>query len=392
LQAKLQLDNVDVWGGPAWRQAEVRAASGDRLFGERRFADAAEAYTDALQKIQDLESRRGRLLDAAVDMGVRALAQDDIKGAVTEFQRALAIESGHELATRGLARAQVRADVLERMTAGKNAESQNDLEAAQTAYREAAQLDEEYQPAAENLQRVSQQLIEVRFRAAMTEAITATARGKFGDANKALEEAAALKPGDEAVRDAWQRLAAARQHAQLSALRRQAQVAAENENWEAADEFYRKALAVDASAAFARSGLERASDRLRLHQQLEHYLNDPSRLASPEPLRNAEQLLSSAGQAPKDEPQLAEKLQQLKHQIAMARLPLTVRLESDGQTEIVIYHVGRLGRFREHQLELRPGTYTAVGSRPGYRDVRRVFTVTPGDSLSPIEIRCQEPV
>jgi hypothetical protein len=58
----------------------------------------------------------------------------------------------------------------------------------------------------------------------------------------------------------------------------------------------------------------------------------------------------------------------------------------------VIYHVGRLGRFQSRRLELRPGNYTAVGSRPGYRDVRRVFSVRPGEPPPPVQLRCEEPV
>ncbi|MEA2081048.1 MAG: hypothetical protein U9P00_14565 [Pseudomonadota bacterium] len=392
LQAKLELENTDVWGGPAWSQAAVRAASGDRLFGERRFADATQAYADALQKLQDLEDRRGLLLDAALDLGQRALGYDDVQAALSQFERALAIEPGHELATHGLGRARVRAEVLGRMAAGKSAESNDDLEAAHAAYRQATQLDGEYRPAIENLQQVSRQLTERHFRAAMSQALGALDSGQLSDAGNALAEAARLKPEDSAVRDARQRLAAARQQAQLSSLRRQALDAIEKENWQAAAGLYQKALAVDASAAFARTGLTRVKDRLRLHEQLDHYLGDPARLTSAEPLANAEKLLSTAGVAPVGEPRLAEKLSVLKRHVAEARVPLPVRLFSDGETEVVIYHVGRLGRFRDLQLELRPGTYSAVGSRAGYRDVRRVFTVLPGKPPPPVDIRCEEPV
>jgi len=392
LQAKLALENADVWGEPAWSQAAVRVASGDRLFGERRFADAAQAYADALHKLQDLQEKRGPLLDAALDLGQRALDNDDTQAALTQFERALAIEPGHELATHGLRRARVRAEVLERMAAGHSAESDEDLEAAQAAYRQAMQLDGEYQPAIENLQRVSAQITELHFRAAMSQALAGLDSGQLSDAARALTEAAGLKPEDSAVRDARLRLAAARQQAQLSSLRRRAFKATEKENWQAAAGLYQKALAVDASAAFARTGLQRVKDRLQLHQQLDHYLNDPARLSSSEPLANAEKLLLAAGEAPEGEPRLAEKISLLKRYVAEAREPLPVELYSDGETEVVIYHVGRLGRFRDYQLELPPGTYTAVGSRAGFRDVRRVFSVSPGKPPPPIHIRCEEPV
>jgi len=210
LQAKLELGNAEVWGEPAWSQAAVRVASGDRLFGERRFADAAQAYADALQKLQNLEDKRGLLLDAALDLGQRALGNDDVQAAQTQFERALAIEPGHQFASHGLRRAGVRSEVLELMAAGKSAESSKDLEAAQAAYRQATQLDGEYQPAIENLQQVSGQLIGLQFRAAMSQALAALDNGQLSDAAKALTEAARLKPEDSAVGDARQRLAAAR--------------------------------------------------------------------------------------------------------------------------------------------------------------------------------------
>jgi len=42
-------------------------------------------------------------------------------------------------------------------------------------------------------------------------------------------------------------------------------------------------------------------------------------------------------------------------------------------TDVSIYKVGKLGNFTETELTLRPGIYVAVGSRPGYRDVRLEF-------------------
>ena len=67
-------------------------------------------------------------------------------------------------------------------------------------------------------------------------------------------------------------------------------------------------------------------------------------------------------------------------------------LRSDGETEITLYQVGRLGRFDTQRIMLRPGRYTVVGSRPGYRDVRREFEVLAGRPPGPIDVRCQEPI
>ena len=77
--------------------------------------------------------------------------------------------------------------------------------------------------------------------------------------------------------------------------------------------------------------------------------------------------------------------------LTVAMTPVSVTLESDNLTEVTLLKVGRLGMFSTRTLELRPGAYTAVGSRQGYHDVRRSFRVSPGDA-APVAVRCEEPI
>ena len=54
--------------------------------------------------------------------------------------------------------------------------------------------------------------------------------------------------------------------------------------------------------------------------------------------------------------------------------------------------MARLGRFQQRELQLRPGTYTAVGNRVGYRDVREQFTIEPGETSLTVTIACTEAI
>jgi hypothetical protein len=69
-----------------------------------------------------------------------------------------------------------------------------------------------------------------------------------------------------------------------------------------------------------------------------------------------------------------------------------VALRSDAQTDVVVYKVAKLGKFNQHELALRPGAYTAVGSRIGYRDVRVDFTVKPEGPPPALTIACTEAI
>jgi hypothetical protein len=80
----------------------------------------------------------------------------------------------------------------------------------------------------------------------------------------------------------------------------------------------------------------------------------------------------------------------LRGHLAAAGVPVTVSLLSDDRTEVTVLRVGPQGRFRQKSLELRPGSYVVVGTRPGYRDARRTLVVPPGRSPAPLTVRCDE--
>lgn len=390
LRARLELGHASHWGEPAWSQSQQAADSGARMLAQRQFSDAARHYEQALQALQQLDSERDTRLAAALATAKQALANNQLEKAVEQFELALAIQADNQDARFGLARSESRPAVLQIMAAGEHAESDGDLVAAQVAYQEAALLDPEYEPPAAAFNRVSAALEAGAFQEAMTRALTALDKGQLGVAEKALAEANGLRPSDAAVINARQRLAQARQQARLDSLRRQAGVHVKAENWQAASVVYRKMLAMDSMAGFARSGLERAEARLELNRQFDHYLKKPERLYASQPLENAEKLLSAASRAPADEPKLAKKITRLQRMVTQASTPVTVSLQSDGETDISIYHVGQLGTFTNQQLELLPGSYTVVGTRSGYRDTRKQLSVDPGKPGITLMIRCEE--
>jgi len=54
--------------------------------------------------------------------------------------------------------------------------------------------------------------------------------------------------------------------------------------------------------------------------------------------------------------------------------------------------VGTFGSFSRRDIELKPGHYTVIGTREGYRDVRRDITVSPGQQTQTVNVSCSEPI
>jgi hypothetical protein len=392
VRARLELANAPVWGEPEWGQALDGADQGNDLFGQREFARAGDLFEDSLELLVKLESERYQRLAEALESGWQALQADDSSLAVGFFETANSIDADNDEVVEGLERARVRPQLLSLMAAGESALSMNDLQAARSAYSEAVELDSLYEPAAMALRQVTDQITEIAFRDAMSRALNALDTEDAETAELALRQAAGLKPDEQVVRDTRFLLAQLQQKLWLSDQRRAAARYVDDEDWSGAVKTYRSVLAKVPQAAFARQGLELAEDRERLHRQLDHYLSDPTRIWSAEPLANAKKLVASAGEPPVEESRLSKKIRRLNALIIEAQTPLVVTLQSDGVTSVLIYHVGRLGSFTSQQLELPPGTYTVVGTRPGYRDVRRTFTLRPGSEPPALDIRCEETV
>lgn len=391
-RARLELANAQIWGEPEWSRAVAGADKGTDLFTQRQFALATDAFSASSGLLHLLESESGQRLAAALDSGWRALQNNDSDAALGFFAIAKAIDSGNQDALDGLEQSRVRPELLRLMADGDLARSNHDLPAAQALYQEAVALDGAWQPAHSALQDVTDEINELAFRDAMSRALSALEAEQVETAEAALRQAASIKPDSEAVRNSRQELAKTRQKLWLQGQRQAAARAESDEDWPLAADIYRKVLAQTPQIAFARQGLDFAEDREILHQQLDHYLQDPARVYSDQPRANAEKLLESAGDPPANEIRLAEKIGRLKALIVEALTPRMVTLNSDGLTSVEIYHVGRLGQFTSQQLQLRPGTYTVVGSRPGYRDVRRTLTVKPGAEQPSLDIRCEESV
>ena len=394
LQTAARLENAraPAWAPAEWTAAQKAAEEGDRLFTQRRFADAAASYAAGRAGLEALEASRAERLAEALAAGRAGLAADDGDAAAAGFELALIIEPDHPEADTGLQRARVRSELLDRMRQALAAEAGGDLPGALQAFRQATALDPNYEPADEGLERVAEAMRAAVFQAAMGQALAALEAGRLSDAETLLGKAAQVRPDDPALTDARNRLGRKQRQARIRELERRAAQSATAERWDAAAKLYRQVQGLAPEAATARQGLQRAEARIDLHRRLDAFLGQPERLAAEGPRKHARALLAANLPAPPGEPELARKLAALEQALEAAATPLPVLLQSDGLTQVSIHRVGSLGRFLEHRMELTPGRYTAVGIRDGYRDVRREFEIRRGKTPAPIRIQCEEAI
>lgn len=387
---ELRASGVAHWGGEPLAQAESQAQEGQTAFVNRDYPAATQGYAEAKQRLDGLKQRIPQILTQALTAGAEALKAGDRPAAEVQFKLALAVDPDNAQAAAGLERAGNLERLRELLAAGKTSEQQDDLQAAKQSYEAALALDPESGLARKRLARVQAELTERRFQAALSAGYTAISDQDFTQAKAAFVQALKLKPGAAQAQEGLAEAKAGHRLQRIAALRRQGAEFENQERWSQAAETYAAALAIDPNLIFASHGKARAEARAQLDKQLAFHLDNPERLYSQAVYDDAVALLEQARDIDEPGPQLTKQLARLEQALNRAATPIAVKLVSDNRTQVVIYKVGELGSFENHELALRPGTYTVVGRCDGYRDVRRRFTVTAEAPPDPVVVRCEE--
>ena len=391
LQARAEAENVALWGGETYVRITALAAQGDTALAKKDFAGARQSYEQAEGRLQALLASKPELFSAALDQGRTALKEQDSESAVRSFELALTMEPENADAVHGLQRARSLDHVILLHRQGLQLEKKGQLAGARSILLEASQFDPEFMPVAEARTRVETELGKIQFQKAMSGFFDALESGDLSGARSALQKAATLRSSDPVLGDAGKQLEAAEVAARLSDLKKKFNQFTAGEQWQKALQVCEQALQISLQAGFAVKGIVEVKQRIALDQAIQSILARPQRLQEDGPLAEAGQTLELARSIEAPGPKLTSQIASLDQLLANASTEVDVILRSDDATDVVVYRVGRLGAFLQKQLKLRPGTYTIVGTRPGFRDVRHTLEVKAGRSPS-LFIRCEEPI
>ncbi|MDQ2642046.1 MAG: protein kinase [Pseudomonadota bacterium] len=325
-----------------------------------------------------------------VRTGQQALAQLRPAQARAAFRRALVLEADNAEARAGLAAAARLEHQLEQMAAAARVEAAGQLTQARESYRLLLANQPDFAPARSALSRVEARIADGDFEVILGAAADAMRRGQVDEAESAYAEAAAIHPREVRVLDGQQRIAEIRRdrkNAEDLAAGTQLESA---ERWDEAVALYRRALERDANLQFAQDGLARSERRAALDRELSDYMERPQRLVAPAVRQAAQRALARGEASATGSPRLASQLAWLRGVLDAAKAPVQLELTSDNSTQVSVMQVGELGMFQMRRLTLPPGQYTIVGRREGFRDVRYVLELAPGQREMALSVRCTE--
>lgn len=392
LDESLQARSVQRWASESYQQAASAAKRGDEFFAAQRYDLAADQFRQALSQLEQIkEGMSGALRDSIVN-GKQALVAHDKPAAVDAFEVALAIDPQSEEATQGYASAQVLEEVVKHLEQGQLFENSGNPALALLEYQAALQLDEHSGEAAEALRRMSALLSGSRFSVLMSQALAALGRGDYQQSLDTFKLAHEIDPDNEEVMDGIRQAKEGLRNQKIAGYRASAEKAMKTEQWSKAALNYQKALNIDPTLSFARNGKVRAIRLETMVKEMNYLLSVPDRLTTSEAQERATSLLAEAKASSTAGPVFAANTRRFEEALKQAGTPARVVLTSDELTSVDVYKVGRFGVFSRKELELKPGTYTVVGARVGFKDVRLTLKINLGQQQADLAVICTEAI
>jgi len=390
--AALDARGAGVWGGADFATAKSRGWESIGAHDAGSLSLAEKRLDEALRLLGNVESQASQALATQLASGDRALAAGQPEVARQAYDSAKQIDPTNKRAQDGLQRVRNLGGVLPLLADGENAEASRDYARAVQDYSQALSLDPNNAKAKAGLDRAHASFGQDSYAKAVGSGFAALGAGRLDEARVSFEKARSMKPGGAEAQTGLQRVGAALSARGYAGTRQRAQALEAEERWIDAYNEYDAALKIDPSLVFAQQGRARAASRADLSNSLQALIDRPERLAAPMVRAEAESLVKRAAGVDPSGPVLRSQIQRLQILLPTFDVPVRLELVSDNATQVQIQRVGTFGTFSKREIELKPGKYTVVGTRPGFRDVRRDVTIAPGRDVQTINVACVEPI
>jgi hypothetical protein len=380
------------WDGAEFSAAQMQGAESSGAAAAGGIPIAQQDIEHAEQLLDSVAAKAPQALAVELKAGDAALAAGNQQLASQAFALARRIDPNSRRALDGARRARLLSGVLPLLSDAQKAEAARNYSRAAQDFSQALALDPGNTAAQEGLARANAAFGDDSYARAVGAGFGALGAGRLTDAQADFQRALAFRPRGTEASEGLQRVGAAMQASRLAALRQQAANLEAQEHWGQAAAVYAAFLRENPGSAFAKRARARDEARARLAASLQAIINHPDELALPSVRDEAVELLQEAREQTPSGPALQSQVERVGQLLPALDRPVLLNLISDNATQVTIPSIGVFGTFGRREIRLKPGTYTVIGTRDGYRQVEQEFTVEPGQQSVTITVTCSEPI
>ncbi|HUA23942.1 MAG TPA: protein kinase [Steroidobacteraceae bacterium] len=387
--AALAARGAVAWDGTDFSAAEVQAAEASGAAAAGGVAIATQHLSQAEQLLDKVAQRAPLALAAQLRAGDAAFAAGHRDAASQAYDLARRIDPNSRRAIEGSRRARLLSGVLPLLNDAQKAEATQNYSRAAQDFSQALALDPGNRLAKAGLARANASFGNDKYARAVGAGFAALGAGRLTEAQGDFQQALGYRPQGKEATEGLQRVSLAIEAARIASLRQQAASLESRERWSQAVAVYDTALQVDPALAFAKRGKAQDQERAQLSYSLQQIIDHPDRLDFPAVRDEAVSLLQEAREQTAG-PVLQSQVERITQLMPELDRPVQLNMISDNATEVSIPGIGVFGSFGRREIRLKPGTYTVIGTRDGYRAVQVEFTVEPGQQSVTITVACQE--
>ena len=401
LSVQSELDELQVtrWAQTDYDAALALALQGDESYRVQEFGSARDAYQQALAQLTETKTSVPTVLEQLLISGEQALITREADKAIAAFELAVVLEDSlvdladgesNKEAQIGLTRALALEELIALLDSAERAAGNPTQQVS--LLEQAVELDPYSVEAQQALAQARADQQQARFAAMMSEGYAQLQAGNPQEAIARFEAAATLGVNENEARAAIVQTETEIANAKIAELQQRAQTAEANEAWQEAVVDYQAIVAIDATLPAINRALDYAEKRARLDALLIAALDSPERFAEQAVFEETRDIYFTGRAIETPGPRLTSQLDELQVLLENSQVPVSIRFISDGLTEVTLLRVSDLGTFEQTRVDLKPGTYAAVGRRAGYREVREEFTVGFGLTPAVVIVRCSEAI
>ena len=253
-------------------------------------------------------------------------------------------------------------------------------------------LDEHYKQLRDRLVTLENIVKEEEYTSLIIESYKYLEDRDYNNSNIQAQRALKINPQGIELKELFIKITELKRELDLNENLKNANYSMKIDDWESALKYFKQALSIDQRSMISQQGIELAETIISIKIKIQSFLSNSERLSSNNVKRHALQVLDTAHQVSNNSPSLKKQELELRNIISLYEEPIEVEVISDGETEILVRGVGKVGKVLKKIITLKPGFYKFEAKRNGYKTKLISVEIVAGQNNKIIEIICDESI
>ncbi len=394
--------NMPVWSNEDYKEALAIAEKAELFKQDKQFDLANKHYNKAIAIIEKVLEGKEQIQNELIEKANTALEKENLNEAKQLFEQAQSIDANNDKILKGLYRLENRNEVNKIFLLVNENENNQHLDTAIKNLQRILSIEQDHRKAKDKLIIIKDKKSKIDYDNAINETLNALENNNLKKAQQTLTIAKNINSSDPVISELTIRINEETKSIAINSLQNKAINLEKKEHWQSALDSYRNILKYDPDTSNALINVQRVKLYIKINELLDNIILKSERLQDDNILNSSNNTLVYIESEYEEKqnflyplsktPNLAKKIITAKKLLSEASRDIPVTIKSDNETDIVIYKIGKFGKLNEKSIYLKPGRYTIVGKRDGYRDFRKLIQIKASDQLVNVNVLCREKI